>query len=191
MTDGIVAIHGKQYKTVALRVSEFRQINPEWGILTELVESDNERVVMKASIVNYSAGVTDKIIGTGYAEEKRGTTQINKTSALENCETSAIGRALAACGFGGTEYASANEVQNAIQQQVSPEPVDHAKVAKASNFFKQMIDEDSEENHDRVKVGWEKLSSDERIEVQDLLKDKSPGSNKMYKTLLKEYLEMV
>lgn len=182
---GTVNIHGKEYKTVALRVSEFRHTHGlELGIETEIVQSDDSLVVMKATIKDKES----RVIGTGFAEEKRGATQINKTSALENCETSAIGRALAACGFGGTEYASANEVQNAIQQQVSTEPVDHAKVAKASLFFKEMIDEDNEENHDRVKRAWDKLSSDERIAVQDLLTDKSPGCNKMYKTLLKEYL---
>jgi len=59
----------------------------------------------------------------------RGSTTINKTSAMENCETSAVGRALAFAGFGGSEIASANEVeaalakQNAIQKQ--PKAQDH------------------------------------------------------------------
>ncbi len=113
MSDGIVKIHGKEYKTVALRVSEFRAKHPDWGILTKVFDANDATVIMKAEIINEN----DRIIGTGFAEEVRGSTMINKTSALENCETSAIGRALAACGFGGTEYASANEVENAIHQQ--------------------------------------------------------------------------
>ena len=113
MDNGIVNIHGKQYKTVALRVNEFRESHPDWGIVTEIVEADENLVIMRAAILNE----TDRIIGTGYAEEQRGSSMINKTSALENCETSAIGRALAACGYAGTEYASANEVENAIHQQ--------------------------------------------------------------------------
>ena len=56
-------------------------------------------------------------IYTGHAEEVYDSSMINKTSALENCETSAIGRALASAGFGGTEFASADEVANAISQQ--------------------------------------------------------------------------
>ena len=109
---GTVNIHGREYKTVALRVQEFRKDHPDWGITTELVES-GEAVVMKASVIDYNKVV----IGTGYAEEVRGSSRINETSALENCETSAIGRALSACGYAGEEYASANEVQGAIAQQ--------------------------------------------------------------------------
>jgi hypothetical protein len=111
--EGVVNIHGKEYLTVALRVSNFRGEKPEWSIVTDLVSADAETVIMKASVLNEQG----RVIGTGYAEEKRSASQINRTSALENCETSAIGRALAACGYGGTEYASANEVQNAIHQQ--------------------------------------------------------------------------
>lgn len=123
MTDGIVNIHGKQYQTVAYRVSNFREKHPDWGIITDIVEANDETVVMRCVI--YDA--EQNAIGTGHAEEKRGSTQINRTSALENCETSAIGRALAAIGMGGTEYASANEVQNAVQQQNEPEPVPFPK----------------------------------------------------------------
>lgn len=116
--EGKVNIHGKVYLTVAYRVNEFRKTCQEWGITTEIVEANDSIVIMKSTILNPDGF----IVGTGYAEEKRGSTMINKTSALENCETSAIGRALAACGYGGTEYASANEVENAIHQQDKPAP---------------------------------------------------------------------
>lgn len=116
---GVVNIHGKEYKTVALRVSEFRNeytIKDGWGIVTSLVHHDADTVIMKAEVVNPS-GMT---VGTGYAEEKRSASQINRTSAMENSETSSIGRALAAVGLAGTaEYASAEEVANAIHQQSS------------------------------------------------------------------------
>ena len=115
---GIINIHGKEYKTVALRVAEFRERHKDWGIETDLV-SDGEMVVMRAVVRDEN----DRIRGTGYAEEKRGATKINSTSALENCETSAIGRALASVGLAGTEYASANEVTNAILQQKVMEAV--------------------------------------------------------------------
>jgi hypothetical protein len=68
---------------------------------------------MKAEIIDKDG----RTIATGYAEEHRTASQINRTSALENCETSAIGRALANFGLGGGEYASADEVANAINQQ--------------------------------------------------------------------------
>jgi hypothetical protein len=63
------------------------------------------------------ADETGRVLATGHAEEYRKSSQINGTSALENAETSAHGRSLAALGIGGTEFASANEVQNAIHQQ--------------------------------------------------------------------------
>lgn len=111
---GVVNIHGKEYKTVAKRVDEFRQDNgKDLSIITSLVDRDENAVVMKAEILDKDG----RVIATGYAEEYRTASQINKTSALENCETSAIGRALANFGLGGGEYASADEVANAINQQ--------------------------------------------------------------------------
>ncbi len=115
MNTGIVNIKGRSYKTVALRVAEFREQCPAkdgWAILTEITERNDEFVVVKAIIAHEQL-----VVATGFAEEHRSSSQINKTSALENCETSAIGRALAAFGLGGSEYASANEVANAIHQQ--------------------------------------------------------------------------
>lgn len=114
---GIVNIHGKEYKTVAKRVDEFRKTHKqELGIQTNLVSIDERTVVIKAEIINKEGFV----IATGYAEENRQSSTINKTSALENCETSAIGRALANFGLAGGEYASADEVAQAISQQNQP-----------------------------------------------------------------------
>ena len=113
MTEGIVPIHGKQYKTVAYRVNEFRAQYPDYTVSTEIVEANDTLVVMKASISNEQG----RLLATGFAEEVRAASKINRTSALENAETSAIGRALAALGLAGTEYASADEVANAITQQ--------------------------------------------------------------------------
>ena len=112
---GIVNIRGKEYKTVALRVSEFYEAHDQFSIITEIVLNNDVLVVMKASIVDISG----RVMATGHAEEFRGSNNINRTSALENAETSAIGRCLAAFGMGGTEFASANEVQGAIQAQQS------------------------------------------------------------------------
>lgn len=122
MNTGIVNIRGKEYMTVALRVQQFREKHPDWSIVTEIVHRDAEEVVMLATIYNSEA----RAIASGHAEEKRKASQINSTSALENAETSAIGRALAAAGFGGTEFASANEVQNAIAQQKPRGNIDKA-----------------------------------------------------------------
>jgi hypothetical protein len=115
MSNGIVKIHGKEYKTVALRVNEFREsaIYKGWSIMTEIVKIDDDQCVIKTQIVNPES----KIVATGHAQEFRKASQINGTSYVENCETSSIGRALACLGLAGSEFASANEVVNAIHQQ--------------------------------------------------------------------------
>lgn len=112
---GVVNIHGKEYQTVALRVKNFREKHPDFTLSTEIVSRDAEVVVMKALIADEKG----RVLATGHSEEKRASSQINRTSALENAETSAIGRALAAFGLGGTEFATADEVANAIGQQRS------------------------------------------------------------------------
>ena len=114
MSDGIVKIHGKEYKTVALRVAEFRAKHPDYTILTELVEANDVLVVMKATIS--AAGM---VIATGHAEEVRSASKINSQAAMEVAESSAVGRALAFFGLAGEELsiASADEVAHAITQQ--------------------------------------------------------------------------
>tara|TARA_R110000744_G_C19285538_1_gene554074 strand:+ start:348 stop:863 length:516 start_codon:yes stop_codon:yes gene_type:complete len=99
--------------TVAERINDMHAAcKGVYSLTTELVKWEGDIVVMCATLV-----IPERGTFTGHAYESSKTTQINKTSHLENCETSAIGRALAAAGYGGTEYATANEVQNAIHQQ--------------------------------------------------------------------------
>ena len=109
---GEVEIHGKVYLTVARRIDDFRKSEnfKGWSIETSLVSAEESMVVMKALIRD----ANNRIVATGYAEENRSLGKINKTSALENAETSAVGRALAFLGLGGTEIASADEVATAI-----------------------------------------------------------------------------
>lgn len=123
---GEVDIHGKVYRTVALRVNEFRTTKQfeGWSLETSIIELDNTKAVVRCVVRNEK----DRIVGSGLAEEYRTSGKINRTSALENCETSAIGRALASIGLGGEEYASANEVQGAIVQQKPATKVQQAAV---------------------------------------------------------------
>ena len=108
-----INIHGKQYETVASRIVRFRESYPDFSIITDLLSADADCVVMKASILN----AVGMCISTGHAEEYRTASKINKTSALENCETSAVGRALAFFEYAGSGIASADEVTNAIKAQ--------------------------------------------------------------------------
>ena len=120
MDNGTVKIRGKEYQTVAKRVADFRVNHPNWSITTELKKDEDNFVIIKAEIRNDN----DVIIASGYAEEVRDSSNINRTSALENCETSAVGRALAFLGYGGSEIASANEVSNAIIAGAKKEVLD-------------------------------------------------------------------
>lgn len=126
---GVVNIHGREYQTVAFRVQKFREAHPDWALTTAIMARDEECVVIQASI----ADADGRTLATGHSEEYRKSSQINRTSALENAETSAIGRALAALGFGGTEFATANEVQNAIKQQDEPRDPSIPGITKIRN----------------------------------------------------------
>jgi len=108
---------GKYYATVATRVEIFRQ-HCNAGIETVLELDDGAKIQMRA-IIRTPDGT---VVASGYAEEVRSDRGVNSTSALENGETSAIGRALANLGLLGGEYASADELQNALDQQSKPPP---------------------------------------------------------------------
>lgn len=118
-SDGILTtnIKGKEYAAVNGRINAFRRLFPQGFITTEIVSLDAGVVVMKASCGYYEDGQA-VVLGTGMAYEREGSSNINKTSYIENCETSAVGRALGMAGLGiNTAVASSEEVQNAIKQQ--------------------------------------------------------------------------
>lgn len=116
-------IKGKDYAPVTERVKAFREICPMGTISTEILSMEDGVVVIKATV---SDG--DLVIGTGLAYEKETSSYINKTSYIENCETSAVGRALGFCGIGiDASMASAEELANALKQQ---EEIKAAKIGK-------------------------------------------------------------
>ena len=109
-----IDIKGKEYSEVNQRIKAFRMICPNGAIETELLSNENGICVFKATIKDEKG----RVLGTGTAYEKEDSSFINKTSYIENCETSAVGRALGMCGLGiDVSVASAEEVQNAINNQ--------------------------------------------------------------------------
>ena len=111
---GIAQRGGKKYTQVVHRMEAFRTVfGLECGVDTQILVDDGQRVVVKAVVTDNNG----HIVGSGMAEEIRGQGNVNKTSALENCETSAIGRALASIGLSGGEYASANEMEAVPRKQ--------------------------------------------------------------------------
>jgi len=105
---------GKGYIEVNQRIKAFRMLFPMGSITTELLSLEDGICIFKATVSDGEG----RVLGTGTAYEKEGSSFINKTSFIENCETSAIGRALAMCGIGiDTGIASYEEVANAKEQQ--------------------------------------------------------------------------
>ena len=111
-----IDIHGKPYVMVKDRVIHFYKEYPNGCIRSKLVDRIDNNVIFEATVIP-DIDKPERYF-TGHAEEEIGSSQINKTSALENCETSAVGRALAMMGIGADEsFASADEVSNAVFQQ--------------------------------------------------------------------------
>ena len=114
-----ISLHGKEYFTVPERMALLKE---EIGIANYSMDStilhhDSERVIVKVELIIDHEDKKQSY--AGHAEELRDgkSNPINRTSALENAETSALGRALAAAGWAGTEMASAEELLQALTQQ--------------------------------------------------------------------------
>lgn len=133
---------GNDYAEVHERVRVFRMLFPEGEILTDILKDDKETCYMKATILDENG----KVLATGHAfEDKKG--YINATSYVENCETSAVGRALAFLGLGSkSSIASANEVirEDAEYQQAREagppkefKPKNKTAVPEAQQSFKE------------------------------------------------------
>lgn len=109
-----IDVKGKPYSEVNQRIKAFRQLQPNGRISTQILKMEDGVVTMKACVYDESGF----LLGTGHAQEKENSTFINKTSYIENAETSCVGRALGMCGIGiDTSVASAEEVLNAINNQ--------------------------------------------------------------------------
>ena len=114
-----IDIKGKDYIPVNERIIYFRTEEEYkcWSFLTEIVSIEEGTVLMNTTVYD-EKGVAKS---NGFASEKDGSSFINKTSYIENCETSSVGRALGNLGIGvDTSVASFEEVANAITQQNEP-----------------------------------------------------------------------
>lgn len=138
-------IKGKDYAEVAQRLKAFRMVYPQGSIPTEIIKLENGIVVMKASAYTDDG----KLLATGTAYEKEDSSFINQTSYIENCETSAVGRALGNAGFGiDVSVASAEEVQSAMANQtVTQEEANNYKLTLGKytgKTIKEVFEKDSQ-----------------------------------------------
>lgn len=142
-------IKGKEYAEVNQRIKAFRMVYPNGMIETKLVSNENGICIFKAFVGYRDSEGEIQILSTGTAYEKENSTFINKTSYIENCETSAVGRALGMAGFGiDTSVASAEEVQNAINNQETIETIEEAEnyVITFGKYKDKTLKEIAEEN---------------------------------------------
>lgn len=123
-----IDMKGKDYAMVPERVTAFRKLYPDGFITTDVISNDGTTVLMQSKAGYYNERGEMVILGTGFAQEVKGKGLVNGTSHIENCETSAVGRALGFLGLGinGGGICSAEELVNAItaQNQMNGE---HAK----------------------------------------------------------------
>ena len=119
-------------------------VYPNGVIETEMISNENGVCIFKA-IVGYREGNELYKLATGTAYEKENSTFINKTSYIENCETSAVGRALGMCGFGiDRSISSVEEVENAIENQEPQEIEKNQKEQlKLETKLQKIIDEEN------------------------------------------------
>ena len=139
IAEDAIELKGKQYLQVVHRVNLFRyHYGMAYTIDTEILADDGKRVLMVAYVKDNDG----RGVGKGHAEEIRNAGPVNRTSAIENCETSAIGRALANIGLAGNEYASAFEmgnIENKEKAKVSQEQLEASK--KKVDAIKKQVEE--------------------------------------------------
>lgn len=161
-------IKGKDYVLVNERIIAFRKL-PEYqgfSIETELLHLDEASCVVRATIRN-SEG---KVVAQGMAQEDRTSSMINKTSYVENCETSAVGRCLGFLGIGVEDsIASAEEVEMAIAKQDLPADTD--VFGKAVAYIKEGKNKpERKERHDKVVAKYKgEFSQDKLRELSEVI----------------------
>ena len=162
-------IKGKEYAEVNQRIKVFRMLYPNGSIQTNIESLENGVCVMRAVIFDEEQNV----IGIGHAYEKEDSSFINNTSYIENCETSAVGRALGMCGIGiDTSVASFEEVSNAIVQQEAKKTVSDVKVKalvsrcenegvpveRITKLYKvEKFEQLTEKQYANINANWEKI----------------------------------
>ncbi len=180
----LTPVRGKDYVEVNQRIKGFRQVYPTGWITTDIVRETDGFIIIKAR-----CGYRDKdtgqmfVLAEGTAFEERTSSPINRTSYIENCETSAWGRALGAAGFGiDTAVCSADEMNGVVEiekdqmrddgydpdAKVKPETAKYIVNVMPADRLQKMLD------HYGVKYVAE-LTASQAGEVLQILKVKDPN----------------
>lgn len=171
---------GKGWGWEVVRVEEFREI-AAIGVLIRLWHGNKENYIEQ-----YGQG-------SMFTDKQKFKPDYD---VLKKATTDGITKCLSYLGFNADVFTGkfddnkyVQQMNNEFREKVNPEPINQQKVDNAVVFFKARIDEDCpEETHELVKATFKTLSNDEKIAAADLMTDKAPNSNKMYKNLLKDHL---
>lgn len=163
--DQVTVKGGGKYTQVAQRVEVFRKhIGDQLGMESDIVVDDGKRVVIKATIKSRDGFV----VATGWAEELRGSSPVNKMACIENTETSAYGRALANLGIHGGEFATENEIEKAKRN----EKVVDESVTDAPEPKQQPKEQPKAATPANADVDWDKWVNDQMNDLKDANKIK-------------------
>lgn len=153
-----IDVKGRSYMEVNQRIKAFRMVYPTGYIHTHFFGLQDGICTILAEVGFYTEDGNKIELGTGTAQEKEGSTFINKTSFIENAETSAVGRALGMAGFGiDVSVSSAEEVQNAINNQ----PISQ----KEQTVLKNMIEEKGYKVENIIKIPLEELTPEQYVKA--------------------------
>lgn len=162
-------IKGKNYVEVNERIKAFWQLFPDGRIETTIIKLEDGMCVIGAEVFENKEMENPR--ATGIAYEKEGSTFINKTSYIENCETSAVGRALGNAGIGiDTSVASAEEVQNAILQQEKDKKISKIQVDSLYELIKNRNIEKDEVLATLKDKGYDKLADIKLTDYMGIVK---------------------
>ena len=162
-----INLKGKEYAEVSERVTAFRKLYPTGFIMTEIIVHDGTTVTMKAT-VGYRENGDPRILGTGIAQEVKGKCMVNSTSYIENCETSAVGRALGFLGLGiGAGICSAEEFSSAYKARDKEE---FAEMSEARSDILEAVKGDMETlNTEIERITGGKFSSMDGMNITQLI----------------------
>lgn len=189
-TPGTVQIHGEEYKLIATRLALFREDHPNWAIEPQIL-SDDEVVKCRTEIRDEEG----RLISVGHAEEVREHGNINRVSAVENCETSSVGRALAWVSgkYAGKTIRSAEEMADAIAAQKAVELIEYMKSVREHwdtiNAIKRFLipiwgDTEDKINASAAREAFKELD----VEIQQYLW-KAPTKGGVFTTLERDMLK--
>ena len=129
-----MAFNLDDYEPVASRLDRFLKAHPDARIITDLVHYSGDFAVFKAEL-----WLDGEIIATGWEEEVRNSSHINKTSHLANAETGALGRALANAGLSGSDFTkrpSREEMQKVVRYEGDMKITERADAPSEKQLWK-------------------------------------------------------